>query len=371
LKPSEPSPLLSDLPRSAQILIVRLRSLGDMALETPAIAALHAWRPDLRICVLVEPWCAAVLEGNSAVSEVILSRGFVKTARELRRNHFPIVFNQHGGPRSALLTTASGSPVRVCWSGYQFSFLYNVHVPDKEEFFGTADVHTVEHRISQFYWAGLPRGPIPRTQVFPQPDAAETVARALNEKGIARGAAYAVLQPGARLPAMRWPVEKFAEIARWLRESRGIASVVNLGPGDAEVAGEVRRSMSDCAVLMDSFDVRELIAFIAGARLFVGNDSGPAHVAAAAGRPSVVIFSTTNPKEWRPWQTEHRIVHTNAVFESRRGDKSIAVRAERTINSIGIDEVRAVCDDLLTVVTAAKPAGEDQSNEGWVRDKSS
>jgi len=347
LKPSEPSPLLSDLPRSAQILIVRLRSLGDMVLETPVIAALHAWRPDFRICVLVEPWCAAVLEGNSAVSEVILSRGFVKTARELRRNHFPIVFNQHGGPRSALLTTASGSPVRVCWSGYQFSFLYNVHVPDKEEFFGTADVHTVEHRISQFYWAGLPRGPIPRTQVFPQPDAAETVARALNEKGIARGAAYAVLQPGARFPAMRWPVEKFAEIARWLRERRGIPTVVNIGRGDASVAAEVRRLMSDCAVLMDSLDVRELIALIAGARLFVGNDSGPAHVAAAAGRPSVVIFSTTNPKEWHPWQTEDRIIHTGATFRSLRGDKSVVINQERSIEMIPLDEVRSACEDLF------------------------
>jgi len=348
LKPSEPSSLLSDLPRSAQILIVRLRSLGDMVLETPAIAALHAWRPDLRICVLVEPWCAAVLEGNSAVSEVILSRGFVETARELRRRHFPIVFNQHGGPRSALLTTASGSPVRVCWSGYQYSFLYNVHVPDKQEFFGSADVHTVEHRISQFYWAGLPRGPIPRTQVFPQPDAAETVARALNEKGIARGAAYAVLQPGARFPAMRWPVEKFAEIARWVQESRGIASVVNLGPGDAEVAAEVRRSMSDCAVLMDSLDARELIALIAGARLFIGNDSGPAHVAAAAGRPSVVIFSTTNPKEWHPWQTEHRIIHTGATFRFLRGDKSVVINQERPIEAITVEEITAACEDLLS-----------------------
>lgn len=362
MKPNEPSSLLSDLPRSAQILIVRLRSLGDMVLETPAIAALHAWRPDLRICVLVEPWCAAVLEGNSAVSEVILSRGFVKTARELRRHHFPIAFNQHGGPRSALLTAASGSPVRVCWSGHQYSFLYNVHVPDKLEFFGKADAHTVEHRISQFYWAGLPRGPIPRAQVFPQPDAAEAVARALNEKGIARDAAYAVLQPGARLPAMRWPVGKFAEIARWLRESRGVASVVNIGRGDAEVAGEVSRSMSDCAAVMDSLDVRELIALIAGARLFVGNDSGPAHLAAATARPSVVIFGSTYPGEWRPWQTEHRIVHTNAVFESRRGDKSIAVGTERTIDSITIDEVRAACDDLLAGVKAARSAGEDQSS---------
>jgi heptosyltransferase III len=321
--------------------------LGDVVLETPAIAAVHAWRPDLRICVLVEPWCAAVLEGNPGVSERILSHGFVETARKLRQHKFPIAFNQHGGPRSALLTAASGSPVRVCWKGFQFSFVYNVHVPDKKEFFGTPDAHTVEHRISQFYWTGLPRGPIPRTQVFPQADAVESVARTLTEKGIAPGEPYAVLQPGARLATMRWPAEKFAEVARWLRKSHGIISVVNLGPGDHELASNVRRAVDDSAVIADSFDARELIALIAGARLFVGNDSGPAHVAAAASRPCVVIFGATNPSEWQPWQREHRIVHTNAVFESRRGDKSVAISEERTLASIGIDEVRAACEELL------------------------
>jgi ADP-heptose:LPS heptosyltransferase len=347
LIPSDPSSLLPNLPRGAEILILRLRSLGDIVLETPAIAALHAWRPDLKICVLVEPWCTAILEGNPAVSEQLLSRGFVDTARELRRHKFPIVFNQHGGPRSALLTAASGSPLRVCWEGFQFSFLYNVRAPDKKEFFGSSDAHTVEHRISQFYWTGLPRCPIPRTQVFPQSDAVESVARALKDKGIAAGEPYAVLQPGARLATMRWPAEKFAEIARWLRKSHGISSVVNVGRRDDEIAASVRRAMSDCAVTIDSFDARQLIALIAGARLFVGNDSGPSHIAGAADRPSVVIFGSTNPSEWRPWQTEHRIVHTNAVFESRRGDKSVAVSEERAIAAISVDEVRAACEEML------------------------
>ena len=357
--PSNPSSLLPSLPRGAEILIVRLRSLGDIVLETPAIAALHSWRPDLRICVLVEPWCAAALEGNPAVSEQILSRGFVETARELRRHKFPIVFNQHGGPRSALLTAASASPVRVCWEGFQFSFFHNVLVPDKKEFFGTSDAHTVEHRISQFYWTGLPRGPIPRTQVFPQVDAVEVVTRVLNEKGIASGEPYAVLQPGARLTTMRWPAEKFAEIARWLRKSHGVASVVNLGRGDDELASVVRRALSDSAVIAESFDARELIALVARARLFVGNDSGPAHVAAAAGCPCVVIFSSTNPSEWRPWQRECRIVHTNAVFESCRGDKSVAVSEERTIASIGVDEVCTACEEMFAASATSQLSGKE------------
>jgi len=344
----DPATLLPALPPGAEILIIRLRSLGDLVLETPAIAALHSWRPDLRINVLVEPRFAAVFEGNPAIAGLIFSRGLGATSLDLLHRKFPIAFNQHGGPRSAMLTGASGSPLRVGWAGYQYSFLYNVTVPDTQEFYGAPAVHTVEHRISQFYFAGLPRGPIPPARVFSQPDAIATVARKLTEKGIAAGAPYAVLQPGARLPAMRWPVAKFAEIARWLREKHGIACVVNLGARDDEIATEVRGEMGNCAVVLDSqLDIRELIALVAASRIFVGNDSGPAHLAAGLQRPCVAIFSVTDPVQWQPWQTEHRIVQTGATFAHPRGDKAVVVSNPRPITSISVDEVRQKCAELL------------------------
>lgn len=330
MTPSDASRLLPGLPEGSAILILRLRSLGDMVLETPAIAAIHAWRPDLKICVLAEPWCAAVLEGNPAVSEVMLSRGTLETVRALRSRAFPVVFNQHGGPRSAWLTALSRSRSRVCWKGYQFSLLYNVQVPDRQEFFGTTDVHMVEHRMSQFWWTGLPRVPVPRTRVFAQADAAAAVARALAEKGIAASAPYAVLQPGARTSGMRWPAERFTAVARWLREARGIASVVNLGRRDEEVAAEVRGAMGDGAVILDSLDARQLIALIAGARIFVGNDSGPAHVAAAADCPCVVIFSETRAVEWGPWQApKSRVVQRDSMV------------------AVSVEEVQRACEELL------------------------
>ena len=344
----DPSTLLPALPQGAEILIIRLRSLGDLVLETPAIAALHSWRSDLRLSVLVEPRFAPVLEGNPAIAALIFSRSLRATALDLLRRKFPIVFNQHGGPRSAMLTAASSSALRVSWAGYQYSFLYNVAVPDAKRFYGRPAVHAVEHRISQFYFTGLPRGPIPRAQVFAQPDAIATVARRLAEKGIAADASYAVMQPGARLAGMRWPVAKFAEIARWLREKHGIASVVNLGARDDEIAAEVRSEMQNCAALMDAqLDIRELIALIAGSRIFVGNDSGPAHLAAALQRPSVVIFSVTDPVQWRPWQAEHRVVQTGATFDHPRGDKAVVIANPRPISSIAADEVRQICEELL------------------------
>ncbi|MGH9705836.1 MAG: glycosyltransferase family 9 protein [Candidatus Acidiferrales bacterium] len=359
MKPSDAASLLPSLPQGADILILRLRSLGDMVLETPAIAALHAWRPDLRISVLAEPWCAAVVEGNPGVMEILISREFMKTVREIRERRFSIVFNQHGGPRSVFLSAASGAKVRVGWKGFQYSFLYNARVPDVREFYGTNAVHTVKHRMSQFYWCGLPLQPIPRTQVFPQPDAIESVSRMLSEQGIAPGEPYSVLQPGARLETMRWPAGKFAEIARWLLESHGIASVVNLGPRDNDIAALVRGELRDCAAILETLDARQLIALLAGARIFVGNDSGPAHIAAAAERACVVIFGGTSPVQWGPWQAESRVVSTGAIFESRRGDKSVAVREPRPIAAIGVDEVRDACEELLMLEAGVK-SGEGQ-----------
>jgi len=347
MKLREPSSLLADLPRGAGVLIVRLRSLGDIVLETPVIAALHAWRPDLRISVLVEPRFAAVLEGNPAVTEVLSSGDFWATARELRRRSFAVVFNQHGGPRSALLTAASGSARRVCWKGFQFSALYNVRVPDVKEFYGVPLVHVVEHRMAQLYWTGLPRGPIPRAEVFPQPDAMESAACNLAKRGIAPGEPYAVLQPGARMPEMRWPVEKFAAVSRWLRTQHGMASVVNVGQADAEIAAAVRKEMGEHAVVPEPLNLRELIAVVAGARLFVGNDSGPAHLAAATGRPSVVIFSLTNPVQWRPWQGEYRVVHTGAVFRSRPNNRTFAEGEGQWASAISVEEVQRACAELL------------------------
>jgi heptosyltransferase III len=347
LSKNDLSSLLPNLPKGSPILIIRLRSLGDLVLETPAIAALTAWRPDLRISVLAEPRFAAVFEGNSGVAEVLLSGGFNATALELRRRRFSVVFNQHGGPRSALLTAASGSPSRVGWKDHQFSFLYSVQVPEAKEFYGRAGVHTVEHRMSQFYWAGLPRGPIPPPQIFVQPDSRNSVAQKLAADGIAAGQPYAVLQPGARLPGMRWPVARFAELSAWLRDRYGIASVANCGPQDQDVANEIRAAMRSCAIVPSEFNIRELIALISGARLFVGNDSGPAHIAAALQRPTVVLFGLTDPAQWRPLHAESCVVSTGAQFEHPRGDKAILLSEPRPIASVSVEEVKEACARLL------------------------
>jgi ADP-heptose:LPS heptosyltransferase len=303
----------------------------------------------LRISVLVEPACAPVLEGNPAVQEVLLAGSFLSTAIRLHRRNFPIVYNQHGGPTSALLTAASGAKQRVCWKGRQFGFLYNVHAPDAVEFYGTLQVHSVEQRMTQFYWTGLPRGPIPRSAVFPQADARASAAKKLQERGISAGEPYAVMQPAARYFTMKWSLENFAAMSQWLWKAHRIRSVVNLGPNERQMAQSAAAQFGDSGVVLDSLDLRELIALVAGAKIFIGNDTGPSHLAAATGVPAVVIFGSTSSVHWRPWQAEHRVVQNEFACNPCKGDRCYAFDEPRCILSVTPEQVREACDALLAM----------------------
>jgi len=347
LNPKLPSSLLPSLPPGAEILVIRLRSIGDVVLTLPALAALHAWRPDLRVSLLLEPSCAPLLEGNPVVSEVLLHRGFLATVRELRRRRFSVAFNMHGGPTSALLTALSGAPARVCWAGRQFSFFYNVQVPAPAPANGPSAMHTVEHRLLQFSWTGLPEAPIPAATIYPQPDAVAAMQRSLAEKGIAPGQRYAVLRPGATPANKRWPVEGFAQIARWLREAQGLVPVVNLGPGDEEIAAAVERHLAPVSIVVGSLHLRRLIALLAGASLFIGNDTGPTHIAAALGKPCVVVFGASHAIIWRPWKTEHSVVQNNFPCEYCPVGRCKTLGESRCILSVTTQQVRQACEELL------------------------
>jgi heptosyltransferase III len=345
---AQASALLPSLPQGAEVLLLRLRSLGDLVLETSVIRALHEWRADLRISVLAEERFAAVFEGNPGVAEVILSGGIMATASELRRRNFAVLFNQHGGPRSALLTGMSGARIKVGWRGYQYDFVYDVKVPDAPESFAGIVPHTTEHRHSQLWFTGLPRGPIPPAQLFPQPAAAASAAQKIAEKGIAPGTPYALLQPGARTAPMRWPLGKFAALAKWLRDAHNIASVVNIGARDEALAAQAVSAFQGTAAIPDPpLTVRELIALTAAASLFVGNDSGPAHIASALDRPTVTLFSETDPAQWGPRNARGIAFSTGATFTHPRGDKAVLQTQPRPISSITLEEVQQACEQLL------------------------
>ena len=342
-----PSSLLPGLPLKANVLVIRLRSIGDVVLTLPALQALHDWRPDLRIHTLVEPLCVPLVEGHPAIAEVIVLRKFWDTVRQLRPRHFAIAFNMHGGPTSAFLTRLSGAAVRVCWAQRQFSSFYNVQVPIHFPVAGRAEMHTAEHRLQQFLYTGLPEKPLPPATVYVNANAADLVRQKLAEQRISPGAPYAVLRPGASQANKRWPVQRFAGIAPWLQEAHGIATVVNLGPGDEHIRDDVKKHFAS-DVIMGDLDLRGLIALLAGSSLFLGNDTGPTHIAAALGKKCVVIFGASDSKMWSPWKTEYRLVENAFPCSQCPRGRCESLAASQCIFAISVEEVREACESLLT-----------------------
>lgn len=326
--------LLSELAPGARVLVLRLRSLGDTLLMTPALRALKAWRPDLHVSVLVDKRARDVLEGNPDVAGRIEFDGAGSVARvvgALRHGRFDLCVNVHGGTLSTFLTRLSGARYRAGRMHYRFRFAYNVVCPDPLDVIGRKTTHTVEDRMILLYWLGVPQGAIPGLQIFPQDAGRQAVRRRLAEHGLVEGARYAVVQATARSVTMEWPLARFAAFAEWLTRERGLTPVFNCGPGEEARLAAVLPGRS-CVCLRTS--VAELIALIEGAALYVGNDSGPTHIAAALGRPLVVLFGSMDAAAWAPWQARHELVQNYYPCNPCPGDRCYAFDEPQCILSI-------------------------------------
>lgn len=275
--------MLDSIPEQGRVVLVRLRSLGDCVLTTPAIEILHQHRPDLQIGVVVEPRFAGVFEGNPAVHWLLPPR--VSAVRRWRPH---LCLNLHGGPASAVLTACSGARVRAGFAHFQHQFLYGVKIPRAQEILNVErKVHTAEHLASAIFYLGAPRVEIPRARLF-------TTAPK-------RGGSYAVIHPMASEPAKTWPRQKFLAVADHLRHAAGLESIFIGGPGEDLSVFHPFQTVTGASL-------SEIKVLLRDATLFIGNDSGPAHMAAAFGLPVVVLFGPSDPTIWAPWRTHCEVL---------------------------------------------------------------
>jgi heptosyltransferase III len=284
--------ILEQLPESARVCVIRLRSLGDCVLTTPALALLKQARTDLQIGIVVAARFRAVFENNPAVTCTL-----APSWQAVRNWNAPLCVNLHGGTQSQLLTAFSGARWRAGFAHHSLSFAYNFEIGRAQQIMGVnRTVHTAEHLASAFFALGVPLQNVPRAQLF----AADSPMKGK----------YAVIHPFASAPEKKWPAERFCEVARYLSLWNIIPVFLADQDDDASpfAAHKVfRGSLSDVKSLLSK------------ASVFISNDSGPAHMAAAFGVPSVVLFGASDPAIWGPWRTE------SAVIVARDGLNHVSV----------------------------------------------
>ncbi|MCP4035918.1 MAG: glycosyltransferase family 9 protein [bacterium] len=303
-------------PRAERILIIRLGALGDVVRTLPSLAALRAAWPEAHLCWLVERGAAAVLEGQGDLDAVIefpresltqLLRagritGFVRELRgfvqALRAERFDLVIDFHAILKSGLLSWSCGAPVRVSYArplGREASWLFATH-----------RARVLPGRLSRYdrnaalvdFLAIDPATPCSSLRVDP-------AARARVDRALDRHDEFALIHPGSSAGAShkRYRSSGYAACARDLFQARGLRSLVTRGTSDEErrLAEEIVSQSKGAAELApQTSQLVELIALIDRARLFVGGDSGPLHIATAVSTPAVQILGPTDPIENEP-----------------------------------------------------------------------
>ena len=184
------------------------------------------------------------------------------------------------------MTALSGAKWRAGFAHHSFAFAYNFKIPRAQRILGVnRTVHTAEHLASAMFALGVAIQPIPRASLF-------STAAPISGR-------YGVIHPFASAPDKTWPADRFCEAARYLK-LWNIRPVFLAGPGDHVAPFPAHQVVQ--GTLRDAKEV------LSRATVFIGNDSGPAHMAAAFGIPSVVLFGNSNPAIWGPWETESEVI---------------------------------------------------------------
>jgi predicted lipopolysaccharide heptosyltransferase III len=351
-------PLFQQLPENSRALFIRIRNLGEAVLDTANLRALKHFRPDLRIATLVEATYADLYAGDPQIEAIPLPRSEkdrrsslsarLNVIGAIRRRDFTAVINLHGGPTSAQLTFLSGARHRVGASHFRGGYAYNLKIPPAEEILGRKDLHTVEYQFGQFKWLGLPGGEPEPTRLNVAPQFSQSAFAALRAAGVDPEKPYVALAPTNEFYTKRWAPERFAAVAEALI-ARGFQIVMTGAPTAEQRAqlAETQAASKHHLPCLTSLRIGELVAVIAGAKLFIGNDSGPAHIAAAVKTPLVALFGPASSVRWSPWRAPSVLVQNYFPCNPCAMYTCEAFDEPECIRSITIDQVAKAIDSLL------------------------
>jgi lipopolysaccharide heptosyltransferase I len=331
-----------------RVLITRLSALGDCVLTLPVLCALRQHWPDAFVAWVAEPGPASVLAGHGSLDElIVVPKGWLKSPRKLwnlrrrlRSLRFDIAVDPQSLTRSAMAAWLSGAPRRIGFAapvGRELApWLDNERRVAEHE-------HVVDRQLELLRPLGI-EAPAVRFSIPENPAAEQTVSEFVAGNGLQAG--FVALNPGATWDSRLWPVDRYAAVARFLGAELGLRSVaVWAGAREREWAREITAGAQGHTVFAPPTSVPELTSLLRRARLYVGSDTGPMHVAAAVGTPCVGLFGTTRPEQSGPYGPQHLTLQAYYQAGTSRERRRAPNDAMRAI------EVPAVCTACARILT--------------------
>jgi len=339
-----------------RILVIRQHDqLGDFLLSTPVWRALRQFFPQAHIAVIARTYTAELAQHHQYLDDVLVvpekllwwtPAKIWRLWRGLRRGwDLTIVLNTVSHSlTSDLLAYGSGaryilgSEHRV-FPGCKRNFFYNLTA----RYFSPAKPQS-ERNLDIVRHLGI--NTEDASEVMTLTAAEKTFARDFwREQNLAENAVVIAMHPGAGKIHNRWPVEKFAELANLLHRRFEVRMIVTWGPHENELGINFCRRLVFDPIVVHGLSLRQLAAILAPTQVFICNDTGVMHLAAAVGTPLVAIFGPTDPHEWKPL-----------------GQKFIAVRGESSnCENVGVQQILPAVQTLLGNALTARLEPPDEA----------
>jgi heptosyltransferase I len=313
----------------SNILVIDFGQLGDVVLSLPALRAIRQRFPDARITVAVGKPANEVVALSGYANEIfevdrvglrdgntLLSIGrIIKFVKKVRDAKFDFVIDLHSLSETNLLGYLSGAPHRLYSRrpGRSLDYLANFKprpVPEAK------DRHAVDRYLDVIKPLGIQNAV--RIPVLKTSSAADSAVDALLKKEKAQSRQLLVgLFPGAGHITRRWPLAHYAELADHLIRNERVRVIVFAGPEERALVADMRILFPPATIYFDRLTIPQLVSAQARLTLMVSNDTGPAHLAAAAGVPVIVIMDRPTPNIFTLIGDHHRLMYGDVIHKIR------------------------------------------------------
>ena len=306
-------------PALLKIAIVKLSSLGDVIHALPVARALRRSRPGLHLTWIVEAREYALLNGHPDLDVVVPvdtrlwrrliwrpagARQVMGKVRRLksrvRAARFDVAIDLQGLMKSGLLTAYTGAPIRIGFTADRCRERLNCLFTNRRVRPPASAVHVVDQYLSLLEPLGIAPGPVEFHVSIPAA-AERRMEDFLGEQGVKSRDSLVAINPGAGRADKQWPVAHFAALAEQLAQEPNTRILLLWGPDEVHMARQIRDGMQARVILAPPTDLHELGALLRRSSLMVANDTGPLHLAAALGTPSLGLFGPTRAERNGPY----------------------------------------------------------------------
>jgi len=349
------------LEKYRNILVIKLKHIGDVLVATPVLTALKEAYPESRLTVLLDMGTEEMVTLNPAVDEVMVldraegaplfSRLFRQAifAMKLRRRNFDLVLELSAGDRGAFLGFVTGAKVRIGFEPHNRTFLGRHHLFSRLVKISTTTQHMVDYNLALVRALGI-EATDKRLAIFWSEEDSRACIKLLSEKGLGEGDPYVVLHPTSRWLFKTWNSRGYALLCDYITEKYKLPVVVTSAPDEKEkkrVREILSLANSHPIDLSGMLSLKQLAYCISRSILFIGVDSAPMHISAAVNTPVIVLFGPSGDHMWGPWGNGHIVIKKGWACQPCGRDGCNGSKVSQCLEAITPEEVYRAIDEKL------------------------